>query len=110
MKLAGSERTQLCFGPLLLDLTRRRVLMYEEELNLTPVEFDILWYLSEQTEHIHTPKEIFDRIWGGQLWDGGQMVQTHISKLRRKLERAWDGHHFIESVWGQGYRFVPVNS
>ncbi len=110
MKLAGSERTQLCFGPLLLDLTRRRVLMYEEELNLTPVEFDILWYLSEQTEHVHTPREISDRIWGGQLWDGGQMVQTHMSRLRRKLEQAWDGHRFIESVWGQGYRFVPVNS
>lgn len=109
MKLAGSERTQLCFGPLLIDLARRRVLLNEEELSLTPVEFDMLWYLSEQTGHIYTPEEIFDRIWGGRLWDDGQMVQTHMSRLRRKLEKAWDGHHFIESVWGQGYRFVPVD-
>lgn len=109
MKLAGAERTQLSFGPLLLDLTRRRVLMQEKELDLTPVEFDILWYLSGQTDHVYTPKEIFDRIWGGQPWDGGQTVQTHMSRLRRKLEKAGDGHHFIESVWGQGYRFVPVS-
>lgn len=108
MKLALSERTQLCFGPLLLDLAGRRALMQEEELDLSPVEFDMLWYLSEQTGHIYTPEEIFNRIWGGQPWDGGQMVQTHMSRLRRKLEKAWDGHHFIESVWGQGYRFVPV--
>lgn len=108
MKLALSERTQLCFGPLLLDLAGRRALMHEEELNLSPVEFDMLWYLSEQTGHIYTPEEIFNRIWGGQPWDGGQMVQTHMSRLRRKLEKTWDGHHFIESVWGQGYRFVPV--
>lgn len=41
MKLALSERTQLCFGPLLLDLAGRRALMHEEELNLSPVEFDL---------------------------------------------------------------------
>lgn len=109
IKLAGSKRTQLCFGPLLLDLTRHRALLHEEELNLTPVEFSILWYLSERTEHVYTPEEIFDRIWSGQPWDGGQTVQTHMSRLRRKLDKAWDEHHFIEAVWGQGYRFVPVN-
>lgn len=108
IKLAGAQRTQLCFGPLLLDLSGNRVLMQERELDLTPVEFDILWYLAEQTEAVYTPEDIFDRIWGGQPWDGGQMVQTHMSRLRRKLEKAWSGHHFIESVWGQGYRFVPV--
>ena len=47
-------------------------------------------------------------IWGDQPWDGGQLVQMHMSRLRRKLEKAWEGHRFIESVWGQGYRFVPV--
>lgn len=108
IKLAGAQRTQLCFGPLLLDLAGHRVLMQEKELDLTPVEFNILWYLTERTEQVYTPEDIFDRIWGGQPWDGGQMVQMHMSRLRRKLEKAWDGHHFIESVWGQGYRFVPV--
>lgn len=109
IKLTGSGRTQLCYGPLLLDLAQRRVLINGEELDLTPVEFNILWYISEQTEHVYTPEEIFDRIWGGQLWDGGQTVQTHMSRLRRKLEKACNEHHFIESVWGQGYRFVPMH-
>ncbi len=105
IRLAGSDRTRFCYGPLLLDLEERKVLLDKAELPLTPIEFDILWLLAEHAEHIFTQEEIFDRIWGNQLWDGGQMVQTHMSKLRRKLEKAWERHRFIETVWGQGYRF-----
>lgn len=107
IKLARSDRTQLRYGPLLLDLTGRRALIYEKELLLTPIEFDILWCLSEHAEHIFKPEEIFSMIWGSQHWDDGQMVQIHMSRLRRKLDKAWGEHHFIETVWGQGYRFVP---
>ena len=88
IKIARSERTKLCFGPLILDLKKRLLLLNGEEVNLSPVEFDILWRLSKRPEHVYTPEEIFDMIWGGQLWDGGQMVQTHMSRLRRKLEKA----------------------
>lgn len=108
MKLAVSDCTQFRYGPLLLDLKGRRVLIDGKELGLTSIEFDILWRLSENTEHIFTPEEIFDMIWSGQPWDGGQMVQKYMSGLRRKLDKAWEGHHFIETVWGEGYRFVPV--
>lgn len=108
IRLAMSERTQIRYGPLLLDLAGRRVLINEKELSLTPVEFDILCRLAERTGHIFTPEEIYGMIWGSRPWDGGQMVQMHMSRLRRKLEKAWEGHHFIEAVWGQGYRFVPT--
>lgn len=103
-------RTKFSYGPLLLDLKGRRVLMNGKELLLTPIEFDILWQLSERTEHIFTPQEIFDMIWSGQPWDGGQMVQMHMSRLRRKLEKAYEEHQFVETVWGQGYRFVPTDN
>lgn len=107
IRLAVSDRTELRYGPLLLDLSGHRTMIDGKELPLTPVEFDILYRLSEQAEHIFTPEEIYGMIWGDQPWDGGQMVQMHMSRLRRKLETACDRHHFIETVWGQGYRFVP---
>lgn len=110
IKLAVSERTQFCYGPLLLDLTERRALINEEELSLTSTEFDILWQLSEHAGHVFTPEEIFAMVWGEQSWDDGQIVQTHMSRLRRKLEKAWEGHHFVETVWGRGYCFAPGNS
>lgn len=107
IRLAMSERTQLRYGPLLLDLKERRVMLHEKELFLTPVEFDILCRLTERAGHTFTPEEIYGMIWSGQPWDGGQLVQRNMSRLRRKLEKAWEGDRFIEAVWGQGYRFVP---
>lgn len=109
IRLAKSARSQLRYGPLLLDLAKHRALVDEKELPLTPTEFDILWRLSEHTGHVFTPKEIYGMVWSGQPWDGGQLVQMHMSRLRRKLEKACCEHRFIETVWGQGYRFVPVN-
>lgn len=110
IRLAVSERDQLRYGPLLLDLKSRKVLIDGEELLLSPIEFDILWQLSEHLDHVFTPREIFDMVWGGQPWDGGKLVQTHMSRLRRKLEKAWEEWHFIETVWGQGYRFAPPDN
>lgn len=106
IKLSVSDRTQFKYGPLLLDLTGRRVFINEKELSLAPIEFDLLWHLSERAGRIFTPEELFGIIWGSQPWDGGQMVQMHMSRLRRKLEKASAEYHFIETVWGQGYRFV----
>lgn len=108
IKLAVSDRAQLRYGPLLLDLKGHKALMNGEELFLTPTEFHILWQLSEHMDRVFTPQEIFAMAWGNQPWDGGKKVQAHMSQLRRKLEKAWREHHFIETVWGQGYRFVPT--
>ena len=108
IRLAVSERVQLQYGPLVLNLTERRALVGGEELFLSSEEFDILWRLSEDMEHIFTLEEIFGMVWGERPWDGGQIVQAHMSRLRQKLAKAWQGHQFIETVWGKGYRFVPV--
>lgn len=106
IRLAQSDRTRLRYGPLLLDLSERRVYIEEEEINLTSVEYDLLWCLSEQAGRVFTPKELFGAVWGERPWDGGQMIQIHMSRLRRKLEKACKDHCFIETVWGQGYRFA----
>lgn len=108
MKQTASERTVLQYGPLILDLAACRTVIDEKEVMLTPIEFNLLWRLAENAGHVFSPEEIFDTVWGGQTWDGGQTVQLHMSRLRRKLEKACAKHHFIETVWGQGYRFVPA--
>ena len=107
IKLAASDCAQMQFGPLLLDLVRGKARMNGKELPLTPIEFDILRHLSEHAGRIFTPEEIFDMVWGGLSPESGQTTQMHMSRLRRKLDTAQNEHCFIETVWGQGYRFVP---
>ena len=105
---ADRSRTQICYGPLLLDLAGRRAVMDGRELLLTSEEFDILWRLSEHAGQVFAPEEVGELVYGSQPGEDGQRIQMHMSRLRRKLDQAWGEHHFIETVWGQGYRFVPV--
>lgn len=105
---ADRSRTLVCYGPLLLDLAGRRAVMDGRELLLTSEEFDILWRLSEHAGQVFSPEEVGGLVYGGQSGEAGQRIQIHMSRLRRKLDKAWGEHHFIETVWGQGYRFVPV--
>ncbi|MEG1801270.1 MAG: helix-turn-helix domain-containing protein, partial [Oscillospiraceae bacterium] len=57
---------------------------------------------------VYTPEELYSAIWGGnEQLDSGQSIQVHLSRMRRKLEKACPVHCFIETVWGKGYRFVP---
>lgn len=109
LAMADRIRTQVCYGPLCLDLAGRRAMMDGKELLLTSDEFDILWRLSEHAGHVFTPEEVCGLVYGSRPGDGGQTIQIHMSRLRRKLDKAWGGHHFIETVWGQGYRFVPAD-
>lgn len=106
IRLALSGAVRLRYGPLVLELSGRKVFLDEKELDLTPAEFDLLQRLSSQAGQICTPEALFESVCGGRPWDGGQTVQMHMSRLRRKLEQAGNRHHFIETVWGKGYRFV----
>lgn len=105
--LAASDSVQMKFGSLLLDITRRKAFVDGKELLLTSIEFDILWRISEHAGRIFTPEEIFDMVFLESLPNGGQTAQIHMSRLRKKLDAAQKDHCFIETVWGQGYRFVP---
>ena len=110
IRLAMSGSTRLGYGPLSLELAEHRALIDGKDLLLAPIEFDILWCLAEHAGHVFTPEEISGMVLGGQPWDGGQAVQIHMSRLRRKLEKAWGEHSFIETVWGRGYRFAPADN
>lgn len=109
LAMADQTRTQFHYGPLLLDLSRRRAQIEAKELPLTSDEFDILWRLSKYAGRIFTLEEIYEWIGGSQLEDSEQTVQIHMSRLRRKLDKECTEHRFIETVWGKGYRFVPID-
>lgn len=72
------------------------------ELNLTPIEFKILNYFLDSVDQVLAREEIHERIWGKNVYVYGRSVDTHVSKLRRKL---LDKSDMIQSVHGVGYRF-----
>ncbi len=106
IKTAGALRSELSSGSLHLDLKERRAFLTGQFLPLTTVEFDLLHLLMQNKGTTYSPNKLYELIWGSRQWDDGHTVQLHLSQLCRKLEGASTGHRFIESVWGEGYRFV----
>lgn len=74
-----------------------------EDLNLTPVEFRLLYCLSQRPGVLFSREQLLETLWGENVHVYLRSIDTHISKLRRKLGEAAD---LIQSRYGQGYIFV----
>lgn len=75
----------------------------ERELNLTPIEFNILWYLCEHRGKVVSSEELFAAIWGEAYLDSNNTVMTHIARLREKMQEPARKPKYVKTVWGVGY-------
>lgn len=73
------------------------------ELVLTPIEFNILWYLGEHRGRIVSSEELFEAVWGEKYLDNNNTVMAHIARLREKMKEPARRPKFIKTVWGVGY-------
>ena len=92
-----------------IDKNKQKVLVAEEgadfsDVDLTHIEFKLLTHLSDREETVVPRDEILNEIWGKEVYVYSRSVDTHISKLRKKLGVA---SGYIQSVHGTGYKFSP---
>jgi two-component system response regulator VanR len=78
-------------------------MLYGRKLELTPREFDILWYLCENRGRVVSSEELFETVWGEKYLDSNNTVMNHIGKLREKMQESYKNPRFIKTVWGIGY-------
>lgn len=100
-----SGEGELIRGPLKIDPIRRRVSAGEVILPISRKEFDILYLLASSPGKVFSREMILDAIWGVE-WDGFErMIDSHIKRIRSKLEKHNLHPEWIETIWGVGYRF-----
>ena len=100
-----NENEMIEVGELKIDKTARRVFVRGEEKNLTSKEFDLLYFLAKNPNHVFPKEELFQQIWGvGPIGDIAT-VTVHIKKIREKIEADTSNPEYIETIWGVGYRF-----
>lgn len=104
---SSDVETTISFPPLRIDLKERMVFIDQSEIILTKTEFDILWLMATKPRYTWSIEEIYKDVWGYKDFDQSQTIQAHISRLRRKITKAFPKHYFIETVWGKGYKFIP---
>ncbi len=90
---------------LTLNLDTHECTLDERPLQLTPIEFSILWLLCESPGKVIPAEEIFERVWGEKyLNNANNTVMVHIRHLREKLHDSSERPKYIRTVWGVGYK------
>lgn len=77
--------------------------LFGKKLQLTPIEFSILWYLCEHQGKVVPSEELFEAVWGEKYLDNNNTVMAHIGRLREKMKEPARNPRFIKTVWGVGY-------
>ncbi len=72
-------------------------------LTLTPIEFEILWYLCNRHGTVVSSEELFEAVWGEKYLDNNNTVMTHIARLREKMKEPARRPKYIRTIWGVGY-------
>ena len=105
IRLSRSNKMHLQFGPLHISISQHKAFLSGTSLTLTATEYDILLLLAENVNQTFIPSELSKTIFGKDSQEEILAIHTHLAHLKRKLEKAAPEFHFIESVWGEGYRF-----
>ncbi len=111
----GSLRTEplapdarLAFGPLALSLAEQRATLDSRPLDLTPVEFGLLAHLARHPGRAFSRMELLDAVWGYEYVGYSHTVNSHVNRLRAKIEADSARPVFVQTVRGVGYRFGPI--
>jgi DNA-binding response OmpR family regulator len=100
---AGEE---LKHGELVINAGRREVLVGDDEIQLAPKEFDLLWELLDHRGIVLTRDQLLERVWGYTFAGDTRTVDVHVRQIRRKLGDASP----IVTVWGVGYKVATERS
>ena len=76
----------------------------EKPVELTPIEFSILWTLCKNRGRVISSEELFKEVWGEKYFTGNNTVMVHIRHLREKMQDSAENPRYIKTVWGVGYK------
>ncbi len=95
----------VCHGELIIDVNKREVAIQGESITLTAKEFDLLLHFARHPGRVYKRSQLLDIIWGYGHEGYEHTVNSHINRLRAKIEKDPANPAFIQTVWGVGYKF-----
>lgn len=98
-----STLSKIAFNGLLIDTISRTVYVDERSVKLTPKEYELLYFLSQNPNRAFSREALLNEVWGYEFIGSDRTVDTHIRSLRENI-RPYDP--YIVTVWGFGYKFV----
>ncbi len=99
------DRSQMRFGLLEIDVDMRRVTFNSGRIELSPKEFELLTLMASNPGKSYSRKQLLNLIWGYDFEGYEHTVNSHINRLRGKIEADLSHPKYILTTWGVGYRF-----
>jgi two-component system, OmpR family, response regulator ResD len=93
----------ITFPGLNIDRDSRVVTLGNDEVALTPKEFELLYFLAKHPGRVFSREQLMETVWGYDFYGDLRTVDTHIKKIREKIR----DRNYISTVWGVGYKFEP---
>ncbi|WP_242961515.1 winged helix-turn-helix domain-containing protein [Peptostreptococcus faecalis] len=97
-------------GDLSIHQRSRKVMLKDEQVNLTPKEFDILYFLAENRGEVFTKEQIYKAVWEDDFLLSDSNIMAFIRKIRKKIEPNPDSPKYLLTIWGVGYKFTDKDS
>ena len=104
------EAAAIAAGPVSINPSRREVLLRGQSIDLTAREFDLLEYLARHPGRVFRRADLLDQVWGYGHEGYEHTVNSHINRLRAKIESNPSSPEVIVTVWGVGYKFAAVSA
>lgn len=91
-----------------LDIEQYKAWIGATVLDLTKIEFELLWTLASYPGKVFSRENLLDTVWGLDYYGDARTVDSHIKRLRAKIAKNAQEQWLIETIWGVGYKFEEV--
>lgn len=105
IKRNDTENNEIIIDELKIEPQKRKVSLKEKRIELSPKEFDLLYLLAAHPGKTFTREQLLNNLWGYQYSGYEHTVNSHINRLRSKIEKDLSNPKYILTSWGVGYRF-----
>ena len=102
------DKNILEYGEMTIDMEKHKVMISGNPVELTAKEFDLLSLLAKNPGRIYRRQDLLELIWGYQYSGYDHTVNSHINRLRNKIEKDPSNPQYIKTLWGIGYRFTEM--
>ena len=105
-RVERSETKKIKVKDIEIDLDEHKVKKAGKSIDLTYIQFKLLYLLASRRENVFSRKEILEKVWGRKVYVTNRTVDVHIKRLREKLGEYKYPSQYIETIHGTGYRFL----
>lgn len=101
----NKDQNIIDFRNIIINKSTHEFIFNDKKIELTPIEFSIMWYLCENRGNVIKTDELFQKVWGEKYFEkDNNTIMVHIRHLREKMKDCGRNPKYIKTIWGVGYK------